>query len=209
MTVTDLKEGKRGLIYLFLDGEFALSVYPDLLYEHHIQKGSVLDAAALSSLTRAQNTRYARHRALDILSHGDCSEKMLSDKLITRGIDPCDAAAAVAYCIEKGFIDDARLLPRFVRHYFQTKGYGLLRVRQALLQKGFAREDIDAALDEYQADSIPTLIGYLQGFPPEKLSDRKERAKIIQKLMRKGFVYGDIRTALSRFADCQPEDFDE
>ncbi len=209
MTVTDLKPGKRGLTYLFLDGDFALSVYPDLLYEHHIHKGSVLDTAALSSLTQAQNTLYARHRALDILSCGDCSEKMLFDKLIQRGIDEHDAAAAVAYCVEKGFADDSRILPRFVRYYFETKGYGVMRVRQALVQKGFTREDIDAALEEYETDSIPVIGHYLKKAPRQKLDDRKECAKIIQKLMRKGFVYADIRTALSRYIEFDPEDTDE
>lgn len=209
MTVTDLKSGKRGLTYLFLDGEFALSVYPDLLYEHKIHKGSVLDTAALSSLTDAQQTRYARHRALDILSRGDCSEKMLYDKLVTRGIDEHYAAAAVAYCVEKGFADDGRVLPRFVRHYFQTKGYGVMRVRQALLQKGFTREDIDAALEEYETDSLPVLLDYLKKEPREKLSERKECSKIIQRLMRKGFIYRDIRAALSYYTEFDPEDTDE
>ncbi len=209
MTVTDLTEGKRGLTYLFLDGEFALSVYPDLLYEHKIHKGSVLDTAALSSLTQAQNALYARHRALDILSHGDCSEKMLFDKLVKRGINEHDAEAAVAYCLEKGFVDDSRLLPRFVRHYFETKGYGVMRVRQALVQKGFTREDVDLALEEYETDSIPVIGNYLSKEPREKLNDRKDCAKIIQKLMRKGFLYADIRAALSRYTEFDPEDTDE
>lgn len=209
MTVTDLKPGKHGLTYLFLDGAFALSVYPDLLYEHHIRKGSVLDTAALSSLTDAQQTLYARNRALSILSAGDCSEKMLYDKLIGRGIGEEYAAAAVAYCVAKGFADDARLLPRFIQHYFETKGYGILRVRQALAQKGFDRSLIDEALAEYENDSIPVITAYLKKEPRRKLCDRRECSRIIQKLMRKGFLYGDIRTALSQYTEFDPEDTDD
>ena len=208
MTVTDLKIGKHGLTYLFLDGEFALSVYPDLLYEYKIQKGSDLDPAALSSLTDAQQTLYARNRALNILSAGDCSEQGLYDKLINRQIDPTYAAAAVAYCVNKGFVDDQRLLPRYLKHYFETKGYGVLRVRQALVKKGFRREDVDAALEDYEPDNTAVILAYLQKEPSEKLDDRKECSKIIQKLMRKGFLYSDIRTALSHYTELDLEDSD-
>jgi regulatory protein len=209
MTVTDLKPGKHNLTYLFLDGEFALSVYPDLLYEHHIRKGSVLDTAALSSLTDAQHTLYARNRALSILSAGDCSEKMLYDKLVGRGIEEEYAASAVAYCVEKGFADDARLLPRFLKHYFETKGYGIMRVRQTLVQKGFSRVMIDEALAEYEPDTLSVIEQYLQKEPREKLNDRKECSRIIQKLMRKGFLYGDVRAALSHYTEFDPEDTDD
>ena len=208
MTVTDLKIGKHGLTYLFLDGEFALSVYPDLLYEYKIQKGSDIDTAALSSLTDAQQTLYARNRALNILSAGDCSEQGLYDKLVTRQIAPHYAAAAVAYCVEKGFVNDGRLLPRYLKYYFETKGYGVLRVRQALVKKGFRREDVDAALEEYEPDNTAVIVSYLQKEPHEKLADRKECSKIIQKLMRKGFLYSDIRTALSHYTELDLEDSD-
>lgn len=208
MTVTDLKIGKHGLTYLFLDGEFALSVYPDLLYEYKIQKGSDLNSAALSSLTNAQQTLYARNRALNILSAGDCSEQALYDKLITRQIDPAYAAAAVAYCVEKGFVSDSRLLPRYVKHYFETKGYGIMRVRQSLIKKGFRREAIDAALEEYEPNNTAAILSHLQKESPEKLANRKECSKIIQKLMRKGFLYGDIRTALSHYTELDLEDSD-
>ncbi len=207
MTVTDITNGKKGRLYLFIDGEFALSAYPDLLLEYHIEKGSELSPAALSDLKHRQNVLYARNRALDILSAGDCTKKRLYEKLITREISPEYAKRAVDYCEERGFIDDERLLSRVVPYYFNSKGYGKLRVRQALLHKGFERELVDEFLADYETDSLPVLIEYLQKETSKKLVDKKECQKIIQKLMRKGFTYGDIRTALSRFMEW--EDFDE
>lgn len=208
MKITDLKPGKHGLMYLFLDDEFAFSLYPDLWHESRLRIGDEVEEAVLAPIKEKQDTLYARSRALDLLSRGDCTEKALFDKLIKRGIAPEKAAQAVAYCIEKGFLSDEALIEKYLPYLFETKKYGVRRVRQILAEKGFDKALADRALENYDADPLPALLALLEKEkrPPQ---DANERKKLIAKLMRKGFVYEDIRRALRQFSECDAEDLYE
>ncbi len=208
MQVTELKPGKHGLYYVHLDGEYAFSAYPEILFEYDIHKDSALNGAALTALLDKQNTLYAKNRAMDILAAAACTEKTLFDKLCTRGIEPSHAAAAVAFCKQQGFVDDNAYIRQMIKYLYETKKHGIRRIKTTLTAKGFERELVDAALQEYEADNIGTLLGLLEKEPRENFSDRKQLSKLIQKLMRKGFLYSDIRTALTEYTDAYPEDLD-
>ena len=39
MRVTDIRQGKRKLFSVFIDGEFAFSAYEEILYLHNLRPG--------------------------------------------------------------------------------------------------------------------------------------------------------------------------
>lgn len=205
MTVTDIKPGKRGLMYVYIDGEYAFSAYPDILYDFSLSISSVVDTTLLECVLNKQNTMFAKRKTLDILSATDCSEQALYAKLIAKGIPEKHAAAAVSYAVEQGFVNDERYITDLVKYLFETKKYGVRRVKEYLTQKGFERSLIDNVIENYAPNSVPIIIDLLKKLPPDDLADKKAVAKTVEHLMRKGFVYADIRAAINLFASLELE----
>lgn len=100
-------------------------------------------------------------RAVRILAVRDHSEQELRRKLAApvmgkNGPEEIDATAedydrVVAWCYEHHYLDDERFIVRFIASR-SRKGYGPVRIRQELNQKGIARESTEKAMRECEID---------------------------------------------------------
>lgn len=140
----------------------------------------------------------AKERALALLDRRDYSRAELLKKLLEKGEDPDEAAAAVDRLTELGFVDDARYAPIVVRHY-AAKGYGARRVQQELARRGIPKELWDGAMAQMpdQDDTVDRLLrGRLRGEDP---ADRAALKRASDFLLRKGYGWDEIQAALARF----------
>ena len=139
----------------------------------------------------------ARERALAMLDRRDYSRAELLKKLVEKGETEDDAAAAVERLAELGFVDDARYAPIVVRHY-AAKGYGPQRVKQELQRRGIPRELWDTAMEQMpeQDDTVDRLLrSKLRGTE----LDRAALKKATDFLLRKGYGWEEIRSAVERY----------
>ena len=201
MRVTDITQGRRNLFSVFIDGEFAFSAYEEILYLHNLRPGEEISCAALPAAQDEQQKLYAKNRALEILSYGDQSEKTLYTKLVRGGVDQRYAAGAVAYAAQRGLVDDARYAEALAKYLFEQKKYGAQRVRSTLYEKGLDRQTADAAVEACAPDPVAVLTALLAKEPAEALADRRLLKKTVDRLLRRGFRYGDIRAAVRLVTD--------
>ena len=86
-----------------------------------------------------------------------------------------------------------------VRHY-GGMGYGPARVREKLYEKGVPRELWDDALEELPEDG-----GQVDAFLRSKLRgrapDEKEKRRLTNALLRRGFPWGEVKAAWGRLGD--------
>jgi len=147
-------------------------------------------------------SRSAKETAFRLLSRRSHSRLELSRKLEQRGFDTADVASAMALCERLGYLDDDALARRW-RARLQEKGYGALRIRKTLAQKGFNPEQIDGAFSGYDAASEEAALAYRVltarmrsgGQDP---GDRKAREKWYRFLCSRGFSRSDALAALNR-----------
>lgn len=205
MKITDISSGKKKNFYIFIDGEFNFSAYADIVYKYSLNIGDEIDEETLNAAKEEQNILYANNKALDILSRAGCSEKGLYKKLTEKGIDEKNAADAVAYAKGLGFIDDEKLLPDICLHLLNDKGYGKIRIINYLITKGFERDMISAALEKLEFDSTDGIVEQIKKSKTD-FSDRKAVSKLYQKLLRKGFTFSEIKTAIRKFSDIEIEE---
>jgi len=205
MKITDVKPGKRKTFYIHIDGEFSFSAYADIVYKYSLNIGAEIDEEVLNSAKAEQNTLYAKNKALDILSRAGCSEKGLYKKLLEKGIDEKNAAEACEYAKKLGYIDDKKLLPDVCLHLLSDKGYGKARIINYLYTKGFERDMIKDALEGLKFDSTDEIIEQIKKSKTD-FSDRKAVSKLYQKLLRKGFSFGEIKSAVAKFSDIEIEE---
>ena len=147
----------------------------------------------------------AKERALALLDRRDYSRAELLKKLLEKGVEEDEAAQAVDRLEELGFVDDARYAPIVVRHY-AAKGYGARRVQQELARRGIPRELWDAAMEQMPAqdDTIDRLLqSRLRGVEV----DRAALKRASNFLLRKGYGWDEIKSALERYHANIEEDY--
>ena len=139
-------------------------------------------------------------RALRLLERRDMSRRELLDKLTQKGVTPEDAAGAADRMAALGFIDDARYAPLVVR-YAAAKGWGRRRIEAELTRRGVGRDLWDEAFESLPPpdDTLDRLLrARLRGADPR---DRAALKKATDYLMRRGFSWGDIESALTRLKE--------
>ena len=135
----------------------------------------------------SENER-ALKSAMNILAYADNTERRLRRKLAEKGFTPEAIEYAASYVIEKGYLDEYRMIDSAVRSLVKFKMYGKARVIAELHQKGFKREVIDSFdfgdIDFY--DACRRMLEKRGG-----INDEKTRAY----LLRHGHSSSDIKRA--------------
>jgi regulatory protein len=158
-----------------------------------------LDEAALARLKEAAGVSNVKATAADIIGKRAMSRASLEKKLKEKGASEAEARYAAEWLEAIGAIDDADYATLLTRHCAGL-GYGPARVREKLYEKGVPRELWDDALDtlppaEEQIDRF--LESKLHG----RLPDEKEKKRLSDALLRRGFSWGDVKAAWRRMEE--------
>lgn len=139
-----------------------------------------------------------RQRALEMLDRRDYSRAELQRKLVEKGVGELEAESAVEYLVGLGFVNDLRYAELIVRQY-AAKGCGARRVREELYRRGIDRDTMDAAME-----TMPEQDEALEKLLRQKLRGSFDRADIkraTDSLLRKGYNYEEIASALRRLRE--------
>ncbi len=90
----------------------------------------------------------AKKKALNILSYGDNSEKMLYLKLCRSGIDKSVAKETARQMVGLGYINDIRQIKRQVVNLATLSNQGPLKIIPKLVAKGYSKNEVEEAISE-------------------------------------------------------------
>lgn len=203
MIITHQK-GRGKKIHLLIDGEYQITTDVDFWVENYIKDGTEISEEDWRNLVEAIQYRKAVNKAADLLSRRDHSVKELRDKLI-RTVDPQSADKAIEKMLEFGYLDDEKYAKSLIKYLVDTKHYSVSHVRQECNKRGIDRDIVQQFLDEDEPDNVSNALALIEGKYKTKLSQENGREKVIAALMRKGFSYGDIKSALYRFENGDEE----
>ena len=141
-----------------------------------------------------------KNRAFNILEYRAHTEKELFDKLCQK-TDEDTANAVVEKMRDIGLVDDKSLLKDKLENLLKVKKYGTIRVINELVLKGFDRDEIRETIEEMEYDEFSTVCEIIEKRYSDELvdSDIKTRQKIMAALMRKGFNYDDVKSAMNEY----------
>lgn len=143
----------------------------------------------------------AKRRAMHLLAARDYGKNELYKKLLNNYSEKT-AATVTKMMIEYGYIDDERYARKLAKTYIVIRKYGKSRAALMMREKGLDRATIENALNEYDSEDITSEIvellkkKYIDRLFLEGLEGKKEMQKVIAALARRGYSYGDIKTAL-------------
>lgn len=195
----NFKEGKGDKIHVLVDGEYYFTVDRTYFAVMGIYQGKEVSREELALLGENAEKRRAYNCAVSYLSRRDHSAKELLLKLRQKGYGESAEYAVDKLCSE-GYVDDERFARMYVRELINIKKYGRRRIEQELYRKGVDREIISFVLEEadFGEDELCALINrkYLR-----LLSDEKGIKKTVASLMRMGYSFSEIKSALNKIAE--------
>ncbi len=138
-------------------------------------------------------------KGTSLLNYSSCSGKALERKLISKGFDRTVAEQAVANISSLGLLNgekDAKIAAQKLA----DKLWGRARIGAALYEKGFAKEDIQSALDFLEDGEIDYIENCRRLFEKkygELPREPKERRSLVTALIRYGYTTDQIRKAIN------------
>ena len=143
------------------------------------------------------NLTAVRRTAMDLLARREHGRVELTRKLRQRGASVEMIDAALDRLTDEGLLSESRYLESFIS-YRARSGYGPLRIREELSQRGLVRGDIDMALQEsgfnWQEQLEETWRRKFSGQLP---ADARERAQQGRFLSYRGYPLEMIGRLLS------------
>ena len=151
------------------------------------------------SIEEPEEYRDARRKAMRLLEHMDRTERGLRDKLRQAGFSQLAVDYALSYVESYGYIDDERYARTYIAYRMNTKSHQ--KIIQELISKGIDKETAAAAWEEEAALNMPDEREILyrtieKKYCPDTELNEKEMRRLQGYLIRRGFSYSDIKSAL-------------
>jgi regulatory protein len=138
-----------------------------------------------------------RNALFALLARREYSRVELEQKLGRRCKDAGLLQRVLDQFAADGYQSDARFARVFTRSRFGS-GYGAMRIRQELRQKGVASELIEQALEEEAPDSDRQALAICQRrFGDQPPADPKEYARRMRFLVNRGFSFDEAKRAIN------------
>jgi len=195
---------KRGRVLVFLADGACLKITEQELLDFGLRSGDDLDEAVLKRLKEAAGVSNVKATAADLIGKRAMSRRDLERKLQERGANEAESRYAAEWLEAIGAINDADYAALLVRHCAGL-GYGPARIREKLREKGVPRELWENALDQ-APDNAGQIDHFLESKLHGRMPDEKEKKRLSDALLRRGFPWSDVKAGLNRLG---AEIFDE
>ena len=195
---------KRGRVLVFLADGACLKITEQELLDFGLRAGDELDGPTLDRLKEAAGVSNVKATAADLIGKRAMSRASLEKKLKEKGASEAEARYAAEWLEAIGAINDADYAALLVRHCADL-GYGPARTREKLYEKGVPRELWDEALDQLP-DNGEQIDRFLQSKLRGRMPDEKEKKRLTDALLRRGYSWGDVKAAWNRLGSETRED---
>jgi regulatory protein len=140
----------------------------------------------------------AYQRAVQLLARREHSADELRQKLAQQSHQSSDIDQAIDKLMSSGLQSDHRFAENYIRSRC-NRGYGELRIKQELKQKGLSADLIEEGLNVIEVDWFTLAsAARCKRFGEQIPVDLKERAKQQRFLQYRGFTHEQINESLNR-----------
>lgn len=148
---------------------------------------------------RLKPERSIRNSALDILARREHTRLELKRKLKAKDFSTSEIEELLEVLINEGLQSDDRYTESYV-HMRRKRGYGPLKIKQELQQRGISSELVDVHVEFNDKIWLDTACqAYEKKFSAKILDSANERAKRMRFLQSRGFTGDIIQKTFARF----------
>lgn len=194
----------KGRVLVFLEDGSCLKITEQELLDFDLRTGGALEGGELERLKASAGLSNTRAAAAGLIGKRALSRRDLEKKLREKGASASDAQYAAEWLEAIGALDDRQYAAALVRHY-SGRGYGPGRIREKLYEKGVPRELWEDALEELP-ENDGQIDRFLDGKLRGRLPDEKEKRRLTNALLRRGFPWAEVKAAWERLGERIEED---
>ena len=200
MIISFIKRDKKHLTRIIFTDDSELLLDNDIADESGITVGYDLSAEEIKELKFSSDYNRAKSRALWYLDRMDYTEKALYEKLLKAGFSQKASAAVMARLCELGVIDDRRYAERMAQRC-KENNISKREAMHKMLLKGVPYDLAKEMLEECETDEEEQIINLLEGKYAYRLTQEKGAEKVYAALIRKGFSYSAVRSAMKKYVE--------
>ena len=165
-----------------------------------ISKGKIIDSEEYGHLKEESARIECRQKAFNYLAVRARSGQEMRMYLMKKGFNKDIVEEIVHWLKDKSYINDHNFAVSFINNRIKSRLIGRNVLKRDLYKKGVARETINAALKETDADKVnPEDIYELALKKYNSLDNKKNKLlKVIYFLKQKGFEEDQVRNAIDR-----------
>ncbi|SFJ24908.1 regulatory protein RecX [Thermoflavimicrobium dichotomicum] len=190
---------------IYINDQPLFSIHEDVLVKHGLYKGMQVDGAQIKELLEAEEYNQVRLSALRYLSHKPRTTQELRQYLMRKEFHEGYIEKVIDEMMRLGYLDDQQYARAWVDERRNRKGYGALRVKKELKQKGIASKWIDEAMskvDQSEERQLAMEVAERRYLRIQHESWPKIERKLGQFLLYRGFsmdvVYEVLRELRSK-----------
>ena len=191
-------------ILVHWEGGGLLRITEDELLHFGLYAGLDMDAQTVIELQKCSARSETRALAANLISARPLSRRELIRRLRDKGAAEEDAVSAADWLESIGALDDAAYAAMLVRHY-SASGYGAGRLRDELFRRGVPREYWEEAL-ALAPEAEEGIRRFLAAKTKGRPMDEKQRKRIADALLRRGFPWDAVKRALAAPDDTMGEE---
>ena len=198
MIITEICPYGKMKSRVLTDEGLVFSVYRSELNKYGLEEGRELTEQVLEGTLYPLLTKRAVERVVRLLKEKDYTEAELMRKLRLSYCPEECARQAVRWASERHYVDDRRYAENYIR--WHAEGKSRRRILLDLQEKGVPREVAEELLESAPPDEEAQILKELKKrhFDPET-ADLKERKRTAAFLMRKGYSWAQIESALRAY----------
>ena len=200
MKICEIKPAKLHFNEVYLSNGENVLLDKDVCAENSLMSDMEIDPDFLEELKLKSDYVRAKSRALWYLDRMDYSEKALYEKLVQKGFDKKASSAVVAKLVELGLLNDRRYAENLAEKLTQ-QGNSQRAALQKMLLKGVPYDLAKETLSETETDEVSKILALIEKKYSGKLRDPDNFQKVYAALVRRGFSYGDVKTALKKYKE--------
>lgn len=200
ITTIEYQKKNKDRVNLFVDGQYFMSLYAEMVYKYSLKVGEDIDVDSLADIFEADNFEKAKNIALNFISRSEKSESKIRAKL-EGSFDEKIIDKVIEFLEKYSFLDDKRFAKRIANNSLNFKKAGKNRIRQDLINKGIKRSDVENVLstidyDKELENAIYQLEKKLDKLKDKEMDSAKLKNKLYQYLAYRGFSYEIITSAI-------------
>lgn len=206
MQIVSLKKDKLHLTRIILDSGDEVLLDNDVCYEKSLKAGIEFETDFLQELIFESDYVRAKTRALWYLDRADHTEKGLYGKLIRAGFKEKPSAKVIARLKEVGMIDDRRYAENYANRLIEAN-VSKREALQKMLSKGVPYDLAKSVLEDTETDEVTQIKNVIKKKYRTKLLAEGGVQKVYAALVRKGFAYESVKTALKTYIEESEEQY--
>ncbi len=200
MIVTDIIPCGKRKSKVLTDEDLAFSVYQSELRKLGLETGKEISEALRQEQIFPLLRKRAKERALRLLRDRDYTEAGLLEKLRSGDCPEAVAKETVQWAKQKRYVEDLRYAEQFIACH--AAGKSRQRILFDLSRKGIPREQAEQLLDENPPDEEAQILKELRKSRfSEKQDDPRERNRILSRLARRGYQWGEIERVIREWQE--------